>query len=46
MPRRLSAAAMRRQPEVCRELLNSLVTSAASARRRDWVGVSARWVQA
>jgi hypothetical protein len=42
VPRRLSAAAIRRQPDVCREFLNSLATSTASARRRAWVGVSAR----
>ena len=45
-PLRLSAAVIRRHPEVCREAANSSVIAAASARRRAWVGVSTRWAQA
>jgi hypothetical protein len=46
MPARLSATVIRRQPEVCREAVNSAVTSAASARRRARVGLFTRLVQA
>jgi hypothetical protein len=46
IPARLSAAVIRRQPEVCRESSNSAVIAPASIRRRAWVGVSTRLVQA
>jgi hypothetical protein len=46
MPLRLSAAVIRRQPEVCRESANSALIAATSSRRRAWVGVSTRLAQA
>ncbi|MGZ4617695.1 MAG: hypothetical protein ACXV5Q_04670 [Frankiaceae bacterium] len=46
MPLRLSAAVIRRQPEVCRESANSALIAALGCRRRARVGVSTRLVQA
>ena len=45
-PSRFNWAATRRQPEVCRESVNTRCTCPASWRRRAWVGVSTRTRQA